>query len=88
MMLEEMELDGRDQRAFRWEAPVSAEARADCPVIVLGCLKRLVEGGYDAMEPLQDVHAANDARLQDALGAWSGRTRRSGAAGIATPRAA
>ncbi len=36
MMLEEMELDGRDARAVAW-APSSAEARSDFPVVVIGC---------------------------------------------------
>ena len=36
MMLEEMELDGRDQRAVEWDAG-SVEARTDFPVVVIGC---------------------------------------------------
>lgn len=37
MMLEEMELDGRDQRGFQWQRPVSEEAKRDFPVVVIGC---------------------------------------------------
>lgn len=36
MMLEEMELDGRDARAVEWDG-VSVAARADFPVVVIGC---------------------------------------------------
>jgi 4-hydroxyacetophenone monooxygenase len=36
MMLEEMELTGRDERAFDWHA-VPAAARAEFPVVVIGC---------------------------------------------------
>lgn len=36
MMLEEMELDGRDARAIDWDG-VSTAARADFPVVVIGC---------------------------------------------------
>ncbi len=36
MMLEEMELDGRDARAIEWD-PASASARAGFPVVVIGC---------------------------------------------------
>ena len=36
MMLEEMELEGRDERAFDWHE-VSETARADFPVVVIGC---------------------------------------------------
>ncbi len=40
MMLEEMELDGRDARAFSWEeqdGPVAGPARENFPVLVIGC---------------------------------------------------
>jgi 4-hydroxyacetophenone monooxygenase len=37
MMLEEMELDGSDAREFHWDRPVSAEAKAAFPVVVIGC---------------------------------------------------
>jgi 4-hydroxyacetophenone monooxygenase len=36
MMLEEMELDGRDARAIEWD-DVTAADRADFPVVVIGC---------------------------------------------------
>lgn len=36
MMLEEMELDGRDARAVEW-IDDTAQARADFPVVVIGC---------------------------------------------------
>ena len=36
MLLEEMELDGRDTRAVEWQES-SASARADFPVVVAGC---------------------------------------------------
>jgi 4-hydroxyacetophenone monooxygenase len=36
MMLEEMELDGRDARAVEWD-DVSAAARSEFPVVVIGC---------------------------------------------------
>ena len=36
MMLEEMELDGRDARAVEWDSG-SVTARADFPVVVIGC---------------------------------------------------
>lgn len=36
MMLEEMELDGRDSRAVEWDAG-SVAARVDFPVVVIGC---------------------------------------------------
>ncbi len=36
MMLEEMELEGRDERAVAWD-DVPASARADFPVVVIGC---------------------------------------------------
>src|SRR5262245_9378713 len=36
MMLEEMELDGRDQRGFHWHRAVAAEAKAAFPVVVIG----------------------------------------------------
>ena len=36
MMLEEMELDGRDARAIEWD-DVSAAARSEFPVVVIGC---------------------------------------------------
>jgi 4-hydroxyacetophenone monooxygenase len=36
MMLEEMELTGRDERAFDWHA-VPEAARAEFPVVVIGC---------------------------------------------------
>ncbi len=36
MMLEEMELEGRDERAFDWHE-VPEAARADFPVVVIGC---------------------------------------------------
>ena len=37
MLLEEMELDGTDSRAFQWEQPVSAEQKRDFRVLVIGC---------------------------------------------------
>jgi 4-hydroxyacetophenone monooxygenase len=37
MMLEEMELDGRDARAFRWERPVPEPVRRAFHVVVIGC---------------------------------------------------
>ncbi|MEE8166014.1 MAG: NAD(P)/FAD-dependent oxidoreductase [Myxococcota bacterium] len=36
MMLEEMELDGRDARAVEWDQ-ASTQLRADFPVVVIGC---------------------------------------------------
>jgi 4-hydroxyacetophenone monooxygenase len=36
MMLEEMDLTGRDERAFDWHA-VPAAARAEFPIVVIGC---------------------------------------------------
>lgn len=36
MMLEEMELDGEDQRAFRWDKPVDPEVLDDFHVVVIG----------------------------------------------------
>jgi 4-hydroxyacetophenone monooxygenase len=37
MMLEEMELDGEDQREFHWEKNVSGEAKLAFHVVVIGC---------------------------------------------------
>ncbi len=37
MMLEEMELDGRDQREFHWDRPVPEETRRAFHVVVVGC---------------------------------------------------
>jgi 4-hydroxyacetophenone monooxygenase len=37
MMLEEMELDGRDPRALEWSPETSDAQRADFPVLVIGC---------------------------------------------------
>ena len=37
MMLEEMELDGRDQREFHWDRPPPEEAKQDFHVVVVGC---------------------------------------------------
>ena len=37
MMLEEMELDGRDQREFHWDRPVPEAARRAFHVVVIGC---------------------------------------------------
>src|SRR5215468_4074748 len=37
MMLEEMELDGRDQREFHWDRPVPEAARRSFHVVVIGC---------------------------------------------------
>ncbi|UCE86864.1 MAG: FAD-dependent oxidoreductase [Deltaproteobacteria bacterium] len=37
MMLEEMELDGRDARAFHWDCEVREAARRDFHVVVIGC---------------------------------------------------
>jgi len=37
MMLEEMELDGKDAREFHWDQQVSEEAKQAFPVVVIGC---------------------------------------------------
>ncbi len=37
MLLEEMELDGRDARAFAWESPVDEAAKRAFHVLVIGC---------------------------------------------------
>ena len=37
MMLEEMELDGRDQREFHWDRTVPEEAKQAFHVVVIGC---------------------------------------------------
>jgi 4-hydroxyacetophenone monooxygenase len=37
MLLEEMELDGKDAREFHWDASVSEEAREAFHVVVIGC---------------------------------------------------
>jgi 4-hydroxyacetophenone monooxygenase len=37
MMLEEMELDGRDLRAFHWDREIPDELRRDAHVVVIGC---------------------------------------------------
>jgi 4-hydroxyacetophenone monooxygenase len=37
MMLEEMELDGRDAREFHWQGEVPAQARRSFHVVVIGC---------------------------------------------------
>ncbi len=37
MMLEEMELDGKDVRGFHWQKPVATAAREAFHVIVIGC---------------------------------------------------
>jgi 4-hydroxyacetophenone monooxygenase len=37
MVLEEMELDGVDRRAHRVDDPAAADARAEFPVVVIGC---------------------------------------------------
>jgi 4-hydroxyacetophenone monooxygenase len=37
MMLEEMELDGGDAREFRWDRPVTPEAKSAFRVVVIGC---------------------------------------------------
>ena len=37
MMLEEMELDGKDAREFHWDAEVSEEAKQAFHVVVIGC---------------------------------------------------
>ena len=52
MLLEEMELDGNDQRGDAWEASITAEQRQHCPAVIIGggisgvlCAIRMEEAG-------------------------------------------